>query len=114
LIELNPRLWQQNAHATASGINFPLIQYRDLTGPPPAPRVAFKSGVRWLDAVADFQAFWAYRQAGELSAREWLASLRGTRSFATFAFDDPGPYLKANRWGLKYLRAPVYALRQRR
>lgn len=113
LIELNPRLWQQNALATASGINFPLLQYRDLTGESPSPQVTFRTGVRWLDLSSDFQAFWSYRQAGTLSTRDWLASLGGVRSFATFALDDPAPFLKANQWGLKYLRAPLYALRHR-
>lgn len=99
LIELNPRLWQQNALATVSGINFPLLQYRDLTGEAPSPQVAFRVGVRWLDASSDFRSCWSYRQAGILSMRDWLASWRGVRSFATFALDDPAPFLKANQWG---------------
>jgi len=113
LIELNPRLWQQNAQATACGVNFPLIQFRDLTGSAPSPQLRFKEGVRWLDLQADFQAFWAYRRAGELSTLAWLRSIAGARSFATFALDDPGPFLKAHEYGRKYLRAPLYALRHR-
>ena len=113
MIELNPRLWQQNIHATDCGMNFPLIQYLDLTGPNPAPQTEFKEGVRWLDAMADFQAFWTYFRRGELSPWAWVRSWIGAQSFATFAWDDLGPFFKANEYGLKYLRAPVYALRNR-
>lgn len=113
MIELNPRLWQQNIHATDCGMNFPLIQYLELTGQHPAPQTEFKERVRWLDAMADFQSFWAYFRRGELSPWTWVRSWIGARSFATFAWDDLGPFFKANEYGLKYLGAPVYALRNR-
>lgn len=113
MIELNPRLWQQNALATACGINFPLIQYLDLTRQDPKPQFDFKEGVRWFDAQADFQAFWDYHRRGELGFWEWVHSWIGARSFATFAWDDLGPFFKSNQYGLKYLRAPLYALRHR-
>jgi predicted ATP-grasp superfamily ATP-dependent carboligase len=32
LMEVNPRLWQWHALATASGVDFPVIAYRDLAG----------------------------------------------------------------------------------
>jgi len=113
MIELNPRLWQQNIHATNCGINFPFIQYLDLTQQNPAPQTEFKEGVRWLDAMADFQSFWSYFRRGQLSPWAWIRSWIGARSFATFAWDDLMPFLKVNEYGLKYLRAPLYALRHR-
>jgi len=111
MIELNPRLWQQNIQATDCGINFPLIQYLDLTDQHPSPQTEFKEGVRWIDAIADFQSFWSYFRRGELSLRAWVRSWIGARSFATFAWDDLGPFFQANEYGLKYLRAPLYASR---
>ena len=111
MIELNPRLWQQNIQATVCGINFPLIQYLDLTGQAPPPQSDFVESVKWLDAVADFQAFWDYFRCGELSPWAWLWSWRGVKAFATFAWDDLGPFLEANEYGLKYLRLPLYLLR---
>lgn len=113
MIELNPRLWQQNGHATACGINFPLIQYLDLSGQTPPPQTDFSVGVKWLDSVADFQAFWDYFRRGELSPGAWLRSWAGVRSFATFAWDDPGPFLRSTNWGLKYLRLPLYIIKDR-
>jgi D-aspartate ligase len=114
MIELNPRLWQQNIQATDCGMNFPLIQYLDLTGQTPAPQTEFKEGVRWFDAMADFQSFWSYYRQGELSPPAWVRSWIGARSFTTFALDDLGPFFKANEFGLKYLRAPLYALRHQK
>lgn len=113
MIELNPRLWQQNIQATVCGINFPLIQYLDLTVQTPPPQTEFVEGVRWLDAVADFQAFWDYFRRGELSPWAWVRSWIGAKAFSTFAWDDLGPFFKANQFGLKYIRAPLYALRNR-
>ena len=112
MIELNPRLWQQNIQATTCSINFPLIQYLDLTGQNPKPQTEFKEGIKWLDATADFQSFWEYFQRGELSIWQWLHSLNKTRSFATFAWDDMGPFFRANEYGVKYLRLPLYLVRQ--
>lgn len=111
MIELNPRLWQQNIQATACGMNFPLIQYLDLTGNHPHAQMNFREGVCWLDAMADFQSFWDYHRQGKLSSWEWIRSWARARSFATFASDDLGPFLKANRCGAKYLRLPLYLVR---
>jgi D-aspartate ligase len=113
MIELNPRLWQQNGLATACGINFPLIQYLDLTGQSREPQADFPDGVKWLDGIADFQAFWDYHKRGELSFWKWISSWKGTRAFSSFAWDDLGPFFKNNQYGLKYLRAPLYAMRHR-
>jgi predicted ATP-grasp superfamily ATP-dependent carboligase len=114
LIELNPRLWQQNAQATVCGLNFPLLAYLDALGLEPPAMTAFATGIKWLDATADMQAFWEYFRRGELSILDWLRSLRGAGAFATFAADDPGPFLQANDYGAKYLRLPLYLLRHAR
>jgi predicted ATP-grasp superfamily ATP-dependent carboligase len=114
MIELNPRLWQQNIQATVCGINFPLVQYLDLTDHAPPPQTEFEERVRWWDAQADFLSFWWYFQRGELSPWAWLRSLVGISSFATFAWDDLGPFLRAYDYGVKFLRIPVYLSRHGR
>lgn len=113
MIELNPRLWQQNCHATRCGMNFPLIQYLDLTGQNPKPKTEFIEGIKWFDAIADFQAFWDYFRKGELMPWAWARSWMDAKSFATFAWDDLGPFLKANEYGMKYLRMPLYLLKNK-
>jgi len=114
LIELNPRYWQQNSLSTTCGINFPLIQYLDLTGQNPEPRTQFKEGIKWLDAIADFQSFWSYFKQKELTLWNWMTSFRNVKSFATFAIDDIRPFLRSNAFGWKYLKLPLYLWNHRR
>jgi predicted ATP-grasp superfamily ATP-dependent carboligase len=114
LIELNPRLWQQSSLATACGLNFPMLQYADLTGHPPVRPAPYRTGVRWLDAIPDFQSFRAQRKTLGAGWWDWPRSLRRVRAFSTFSASDPRPYLYENLWGLRYLRLPYYLLKQRR
>jgi D-aspartate ligase len=111
MIELNPRLWQQNYHATVCGMNFPLIQYLDLTGQTPEPLTEFMEGIKWFDATADFQAFWDYFRKGQLTPWGWVQSWITAKSYATFAWNDLRPFFKANKYGLKYLRLPFYLIK---
>jgi hypothetical protein len=46
-----------------------------------------------------------------LSAREWLSSYRGRRTYALAAWDDPGPILVALT---RLLRRPLSLLRPQR
>lgn len=110
MIELNPRLWLQNSQATDCGMNFPLIEYLDLTGHTPPPQRTFKTGVKWWDARNDFYAFWSYRRQGTLSLWPWIGSWIGSKSFATFAWDDLGPFLRANDFGSVLRNLPRYLL----
>jgi D-aspartate ligase len=111
MIELNARLWQQNIQATYAGVNFPLIQYLDLTGQLDHPVLDYRDGVRWFDAIQDFQAFWTYRKQGALSLRQWTRSWWGSDCYAYFAWDDPKPAWKNSAYGTKYLKLPLYLLR---
>jgi predicted ATP-grasp superfamily ATP-dependent carboligase len=92
LIELNPRLWQQAAHAARCGIDFALLQYLDLTGQQTASSSRSRVGVKWLDLVNDLLAGHEYWRRGELTLWNWLRSYRGTEAFSRFAFDDPIPF----------------------
>jgi D-aspartate ligase len=111
LIELNPRYWQQNSHARACGTDFPLIQYLDLTGQEPVPQLRYRTGVKWLDPMSDFQSFLDHRRNGQLSFGKWLSSLRGTRAFSAWSLSDPGPMLKSIEYGWKIVKAPMYMLK---
>lgn len=114
LTDLNPRWVKPISLPIASGIDFPLIHYLDLTGQTPSPQVTFTEGVRWLDAVSDIASSWPAMRSGELSPWAWGRSWIGARSFADFAMDDWGPFLKEYRYGLRILRAPVRMWRRRR
>lgn len=114
LTDLNPRWLKTVSLATDSGIDFPLMHYRDLAGQPPAPQMTFQAGVRWLDAGGDFASAWPAMRAGKLSPWAWGRSWLSARSFASFAVDDWGPFLREYRHGLRLLRLPLHVWRQRR
>ena len=93
LIELNPRFWTQTIQATHAGVNFPLIQYMDLTGEPVRPITDFKDGVTWLDSWHDLLAFQDNWKKGRTSVTEFLKSWSGIDCHAHLALDDLGPVL---------------------
>ena len=93
LIELNPRYWQQNALAERVGMNFPLLEYRDVCGLPVAPVVKFRTGVKWISFGADFETVRALWKSGELSLLDWGSSLRGELCWSDFSADDLRPGL---------------------
>jgi predicted ATP-grasp superfamily ATP-dependent carboligase len=92
LIELNPRLWQQHGFADTCGVNFPLIQHRDVLGVPQVVQRA-RLGIRWIDEFRDPLSAWRHWHRGQLTLRGWVRSLGRIRSFALFAWDDPEPFL---------------------
>ncbi len=104
LLDFNPRLMLSDALTAYCGINLPLMQYLDLTGQTPAPRRETTQGVKWLESMADFQAFKQYHERGELTVKDWLKSVWGAKVFALFAWDDPLPFLIARKFGLAYGR----------
>jgi D-aspartate ligase len=112
LLDFNPRLMLSDSLTAYCGMNFPLMQYLDVTGQRPAPRPhECPEGVKWLDSIEDFQSFKQYHERGELGFKDWLRSLTGARVFALFAWDDPLPFLSARKFGLSYGRILEYAIK---
>lgn len=112
-IEINARLWQQHALAKVCGINFPLLQYLDLTDQTVHARYKYTEGVKWMNPVSDFQSFLYHFGRKNLSPKDWLLSLKRARSFGVFAKDDLLPGLHEVEYGLKVLKMPLYMLRHR-
>jgi predicted ATP-grasp superfamily ATP-dependent carboligase len=112
LLDFNPRLMLSDGLTAYCGINLPLLQYLDLTGQKPAPRREYPEGVKWLESMADFDAFKQYHERGELGFKDWLKSVRGARVFALFAWDDPLPFLVERKFGLSYGRILEYAVKE--
>ena len=111
LLDFNPRLMLSDGLTAYCGINLALLQYLDVTGQRPAPRRESTEGIKWLESIADFQAFKQYHQRGQLGFKDWLKSLSGARAFALFAWDDPLPFLVARKFGLSYGRILEYVIR---
>lgn len=111
LLDFNPRLMLSDALTAYCGVNLPLMQYLDLTGQAPAPRRETTQGVKWLESIADFQAFQQYHERGELTFRAWFKSMWGAKVFALFAWDDPLPFLLRRKFGLAYARVLEYVIK---
>ena len=88
LIELNPRYWQQNALAEMCGMNFPLMNYLDLTGNDPKPIIDYRKEIKWVNIYSDLESFREYRKRGQISIVQWLRSLRGKKMLSDLTFDD--------------------------
>jgi D-aspartate ligase len=112
LIELNPRLWQQNILSTVCGMNFPMVQYLDLTGEQPQPVNGFKKNIKWLNIYMDFQSFWHYRGEKKLTLLKWIKSLKGVKVLSDFALDDIKPFLHEFQYGLLLFKLPLYLLKK--
>lgn len=112
LIELNPRYWQQNILPEACGINFPLIQYLDLTSGLKDTYFRYKSGVKWVNIYSDFDSFLAYKREGSLTFMSWIRSLKGPKVFSDWAWDDPIPGLYEIRFGRRLIKIPRYLIRR--
>jgi len=112
LIELNPRYWQQNSLAPACGVNFPLIQYLDLTDQPVNDTFDFKVGVKWVNIYSDFDSFLSYKKEGALNFTGWLKSLKGKKVFSDWAVDDIKPGFYEIRFGKRLFKLPKYLLKK--
>jgi D-aspartate ligase len=94
LLELNARLPHHNMHATCAGVNFPLIQYLDLTNHSFKEANDYKDGVLWVDDFNDFFAFYELNKNGQLSLFNWLRSIWRADCHSYFAWDDLKPFIK--------------------
>jgi predicted ATP-grasp superfamily ATP-dependent carboligase len=114
LLEINPRSSSWNLLAQACGVNLPMVAYLDALGEPAAPPPVQREGVKYLYFDNDLRAFLDYRRHGDITVWQWLASLRGPKTYQLFAIDDLGPFLqdlgtKLLRLAHRIRRAPLAA-----
>jgi len=83
----------RSAIAEAGGVELLYTMYCDAVALPlPENRVQRFTGVKWIHLRRDSQsAFQAWRR-GQLSARQWLRSVRGRKAYAIFSLRDPLPF----------------------
>jgi predicted ATP-grasp superfamily ATP-dependent carboligase len=108
LIELNPRYWQQNALATACGMNFPLVDYLEATGQGPKIQQEHVAGIKWVNRYMDLDSFLIYRKEGALTFSAWRKTLKGKKVYSDFSWADPVPGLYEIGFGLKLVKAPWF------
>lgn len=116
LLDVNPRIGGTfRLFVAGDGLDVLRAMYLDLTRQPVPPPVP--SGTRkWIDEAFDPFSALQLGLARQLTAREWLRSLRDVREGAWFAADDPLPFLAmcvrmptyiARRLAQRSVRAPV-------
>lgn len=95
LMEINPRTVSGNQLGISAGVDLPWIAYRNLAELDPAETLqqSFRLNVKYVNEEWDVQAFAALRKSKELTLADWIRSLRGTRAWALFAWDDPLPLI---------------------
>jgi D-aspartate ligase len=84
----------RSAIAEAGGVELVYTAYCDAAGLPlPASRAQQYGRTKWLDMRRDFQAFIVARRKGELTLRDWIASIRGPKAHAIWSARDPMPFM---------------------
>ena len=83
----------RSAIADGAGVSLLYTMYCDLLGLPlPLGRTQRFTGMKWIYLRHDFQSAFFYWRRGQLTLREWLASLRGPKTYAVFSLSDPAPF----------------------
>lgn len=99
LMEINPRTGLWNLSVLESGVNLPLMAYRDILGEPITNESNEEGKLVWAITLFDMLvSLRGYRSNGEaeysLSFKEWRKSLKGSRKVdAIFMWSDPMPSL---------------------
>jgi D-aspartate ligase len=91
LIECNHRFTDANELVRRAGLDLAVLVYNRLTGRPTPPLGPARDGLGLWFPLEDVRAFVGYRRMGELTAREWVASLLRPQCFPYFRLDDPLP-----------------------
>ena len=93
LLDFNPRTGAQfRLFESESGLDVVRALYLDLTGKPVEPS-AQRDGRVFVLEPYDLVSGARYVKTGRLTLREWCSTLRGSRQWAWFAWDDPLPFL---------------------
>jgi predicted ATP-grasp superfamily ATP-dependent carboligase len=114
LMEINARHWLWHSLAAASGVNLSYVAYRDaIERPFRAPQQT--DGPRWILTLKDVIDSAREIRRGQLSAGDWLSSLRGTALDGVLALDDPLPgAIDTWRWARRALSRRLSYVRNRR
>jgi predicted ATP-grasp superfamily ATP-dependent carboligase len=91
VMESNPRFTAAHQLLIAAGMDTARIVYDVLSGAKPTIPESFAEGKRLLYPFDDFIGFLQRRSDGEMSFRQWLASVAHPQEFPQFAWLDPLP-----------------------
>lgn len=92
VLDVNPRISGVfRLFKATNGLDVVRVAYLDLTDQP-IPATTLDAGRKWMLEEDWFTAI-AYAQAGELTFRDWMRSMRGIDELHWFALDDIAPFL---------------------
>ncbi len=92
VLDVNPRIGSTfRLFVDGQGLDVVRALYRDLTGQSVPRQVAYQ-GRKWCAEDQDLESFHSSWKAGRISVLQWLASFRGVREGAWFAWDDLRPF----------------------
>jgi predicted ATP-grasp superfamily ATP-dependent carboligase len=84
----------RSAIAESGGVDLVYTMYCDVVGAPlPANRKQSYGNAKWLDLRRDVQSAVYYWRRNELTARQWLRSIRGPKTHAVISARDPRPFV---------------------
>ena len=89
----NARFTASDCLVARSGIDLAKFVYCRLTGRELPEMNDYAVGMRLWDPVRDFQAGLALRETGQITVRQWAASVCHHQTFPYFRWDDPLPAL---------------------
>jgi len=95
LIECNARFTEANGLVAQCGLDLSKFVYKRVLGLPQVPCNTYRKGLRLWYPLDDFRSFLELRRRGELTTRQWLASLLHVKSCPLFRWTDPLPSLGA-------------------
>lgn len=93
LIECNLRMTAADPMIRAGGLDLAHLLYERARGSDFVPAGPDGREVGQWHPVKDLRAFLQYRRAGELTAGDWVRSLRARKRLPLLSFSDPGPTL---------------------
>jgi len=92
LLDVNPRVWGWHTLGAAAGVDFSYLLWLAASGQR-IPKLQAQPGVRWVRTTTDLPTVVGELLRGRLRLRDYVATLRGPRTRAIFALDDPLPGL---------------------
>lgn len=93
-IEINGRSTLQLQLPIDSGMDFPWIMYRHLTGELRSGELSarYRTGIRWIELLSELEVLFRYPGRERLSLRERLRPYCGPVSWAVWDRKDPRPF----------------------
>lgn len=91
LLEVNPRLWGWHTLAIAAGVDLPYILYQDMIGEK-TETDTFTENVKWFRLMTDIPTVLSEIIKNEMTIKDYLATIKGEKTFAVFSLDDPLPF----------------------